>query len=247
VRAGEWVVAVDRRDATERAKPRCVVLLEYHASAAQLAHRFFQVIDLEPPRPTRAARGRPDHTWASDQPRRDPAPAQDLAHARRFYAEKLGLEPDEERPGGLRYQCREGWFALFESSGRPSGEHTQMAVGLSNAKSQVGGELGFHHFGAVQFDRRAEVGEQPGARAEDDRCDVEVDAVDQSGVERLLDHAGAAHDVDLPLAGGGAGVVDCAFDAVGDEGDDRATSNLAGRRDAWVAAPALRSRRPGRH
>jgi catechol 2,3-dioxygenase-like lactoylglutathione lyase family enzyme len=48
-------------------------------------------------------------------------PAQDLDRARRFYAEKLGLQPDEERPGGLRYQCREGWFALFESSGRPSG------------------------------------------------------------------------------------------------------------------------------
>jgi catechol 2,3-dioxygenase-like lactoylglutathione lyase family enzyme len=54
-------------------------------------------------------------------------PAQDLDRARRFYAEKLGLEPDEERPGGLRYQCREGWFALFESSGRPSGAHTQIA------------------------------------------------------------------------------------------------------------------------
>ncbi|HEX8132665.1 MAG TPA: VOC family protein, partial [Actinomycetes bacterium] len=32
-------------------------------------------------------------------------PAQDLARARAFYAEKLGLEPVEERPGGLRYQC----------------------------------------------------------------------------------------------------------------------------------------------
>jgi catechol 2,3-dioxygenase-like lactoylglutathione lyase family enzyme len=54
-------------------------------------------------------------------------PAQDLARARSFYAEKLGLEPAEERPGGLRYRCGSGSFALFESAGAPSGGHTQMA------------------------------------------------------------------------------------------------------------------------
>ena len=53
-------------------------------------------------------------------------PAQDLERARRFYSEKLGLEPVEERPGGLRYRCRSGEFALFASAGRPSGDHTQM-------------------------------------------------------------------------------------------------------------------------
>ena len=44
-------------------------------------------------------------------------PAQDLGRARSFYAEKLGLEPVEERPGGLRYRCGSGEFALFESAG----------------------------------------------------------------------------------------------------------------------------------
>jgi catechol 2,3-dioxygenase-like lactoylglutathione lyase family enzyme len=53
-------------------------------------------------------------------------PAQDLGRARRFYAEKLGLEPVDERPGGLLYRCAGGEFALFTSAGRPSGEHTQM-------------------------------------------------------------------------------------------------------------------------
>jgi catechol 2,3-dioxygenase-like lactoylglutathione lyase family enzyme len=53
-------------------------------------------------------------------------PAQDLGRARAFYVEKLGLEPVEERPGGLRYRCGEGEFALFESEGTPSGSHTQM-------------------------------------------------------------------------------------------------------------------------
>ena len=51
-------------------------------------------------------------------------PAQDLERARRFYAEKLGLEPVEERPGGLKYRCGNGYFVLFESSGAASGEHT---------------------------------------------------------------------------------------------------------------------------
>src|SRR5215211_3686040 len=51
-------------------------------------------------------------------------PAQDLQRARAFYAEKLGLEPSEERPGGLLYRCGEGEFALFESAGAASGDHT---------------------------------------------------------------------------------------------------------------------------
>ncbi len=42
-------------------------------------------------------------------------PVQDLQRARAFYAEKLGLEPSEERPGGLLYRCGEGEFVLFES------------------------------------------------------------------------------------------------------------------------------------
>jgi predicted enzyme related to lactoylglutathione lyase len=54
-------------------------------------------------------------------------PAQDLARARRFYAQKLGLDPSDERPGGLRYVCGTGAFSLFESTGAPSGNHTQMA------------------------------------------------------------------------------------------------------------------------
>ncbi len=52
-------------------------------------------------------------------------PAQDLERARAFHAEKLGLEPIEERPGGLRYRCGSGTFTLFATSGRASGEHTQ--------------------------------------------------------------------------------------------------------------------------
>jgi catechol 2,3-dioxygenase-like lactoylglutathione lyase family enzyme len=64
-------------------------------------------------------------------------PAQDLERARRFYAEKLGLEPVEERPGGLRYRCASGEFVLFQSAGAPSGEHTQMAWEVDDIEAAV--------------------------------------------------------------------------------------------------------------
>ena len=53
-------------------------------------------------------------------------PAQDLERAKAFYADKLDLHPVEEREGGLRYVCEGGEFALFESAGKASGDHTQM-------------------------------------------------------------------------------------------------------------------------
>jgi catechol 2,3-dioxygenase-like lactoylglutathione lyase family enzyme len=64
-------------------------------------------------------------------------PAQDLERARAFYAEKLGLEPSEQRPGGLLYRCARGEFALFESTGAPSGSHTQMAWEVEDIEATV--------------------------------------------------------------------------------------------------------------
>src|ERR687883_35370 len=64
-------------------------------------------------------------------------PVQDLARARAFYAEKLGLEPVEERPGGLRYSCGDGSFSVFQSVGRPSGTHTQMAFEVDDLDAAV--------------------------------------------------------------------------------------------------------------
>jgi catechol 2,3-dioxygenase-like lactoylglutathione lyase family enzyme len=64
-------------------------------------------------------------------------PAKDLTRARRFYSEKLGLEPIEERPGGLRYRCGSGSFALFESAGEASGTHTQMAWEVADIEATV--------------------------------------------------------------------------------------------------------------
>lgn len=64
-------------------------------------------------------------------------PARDLDRARAFYRDKLGLEPVEERPGGLRYECGGGVFALFASAGRSSGEFTQIAFTVNDIEAVV--------------------------------------------------------------------------------------------------------------
>ena len=64
-------------------------------------------------------------------------PAQDLERARRFYADKLGLEPVEERPGGLLYRCGGTEFALFASQGAAAGDHTQMGWEVADIDATV--------------------------------------------------------------------------------------------------------------
>lgn len=64
-------------------------------------------------------------------------PVQDLRRARSFYAEKLGLEPIEERPGGLLYRCGRGSFALFQSAGTAAGTHTQMGWEVADIEATV--------------------------------------------------------------------------------------------------------------
>jgi catechol 2,3-dioxygenase-like lactoylglutathione lyase family enzyme len=64
-------------------------------------------------------------------------PVQDMDRARTFYADKLGLEPVEQRPGGLRYRCASGEFALFESAGASPGTFTQMAFTVDDVVATV--------------------------------------------------------------------------------------------------------------
>ena len=64
-------------------------------------------------------------------------PVRDLNRARGFYAERLGLEPVEGRPGGLLYRCASGAFALFESVGSAAGTHTQMGFEVADLAATV--------------------------------------------------------------------------------------------------------------
>jgi catechol 2,3-dioxygenase-like lactoylglutathione lyase family enzyme len=77
------------------------------------------------------------HTMLADSRVGTRLPAKDLERARRFYFEKLGLAPVEERPGGFLYLCGGGFFALFESAGAPSGTHTQMAWEVADIEATV--------------------------------------------------------------------------------------------------------------
>ncbi|ALO96341.1 glyoxalase [Streptomyces hygroscopicus subsp. limoneus] len=64
-------------------------------------------------------------------------PARDLDRARRFYAEKLGLYPVDERPGGLLYRCAGADFVVFRSTGASPGTFTQMAFEVNDIEAAV--------------------------------------------------------------------------------------------------------------
>jgi catechol 2,3-dioxygenase-like lactoylglutathione lyase family enzyme len=92
-------------------------------------------------------------------------PAQDLNRARAFYADKLGLEPSEERPGGLLYRLGATRFALFQSAGAAAGTHTQMGFEVDDLDAVV-----------AELRRRGVVFEEvdvPGLRTVDGIADVE--------------------------------------------------------------------------
>jgi catechol 2,3-dioxygenase-like lactoylglutathione lyase family enzyme len=92
-------------------------------------------------------------------------PAQDLHRARRFYAERLGLEPADERPGGLLYRVGSGEFALFLSAGRPSGAHTQMGFEVDDIEATIA-ELKARGVAFEDYDA-------PGLRTRDGIADIE--------------------------------------------------------------------------
>ena len=69
-------------------------------------------------------------------------PAKDLARAKAFYADKLGLTPVREGPQGLAsflfYEVAGGdRFLIFQSAGTPSGQHTQMGFQVDDVAREV--------------------------------------------------------------------------------------------------------------
>ncbi|WP_405664753.1 VOC family protein [Streptomyces sp. NBC_01166] len=92
-------------------------------------------------------------------------PAQDLERARRFYSEKLGLEPVDERPGGLLYRCGDAEFVVFRSVGASPGTFTQMGWQVDDIEAVVS-ELKRR---GVEF----ETVDLPGLRTRDGIADIE--------------------------------------------------------------------------
>lgn len=66
-------------------------------------------------------------------------PTQDLERARAWYAEKLGLEPLEARPGGYRYELAGTEFALYASEGASDGSFTQAGFYVDDIEAVVAG------------------------------------------------------------------------------------------------------------
>jgi integrase/recombinase XerC/integrase/recombinase XerD len=59
-------------------------------------------------------------------------PAQYLNRARKFYEEKLGLKPTQEQADGVLYMVGETGFLVFPSTGKASGNHTQLALDVED-------------------------------------------------------------------------------------------------------------------
>jgi predicted enzyme related to lactoylglutathione lyase len=61
-------------------------------------------------------------------------PAQDIKRARSFYEQKLGLNPSLEQPdGSVFYEVGQTAFFVFPSSGKASGDHTQLGLEVDDA------------------------------------------------------------------------------------------------------------------
>lgn len=62
-------------------------------------------------------------------------PAQDVKRARQFYEQKLGLTPVREQPDGTAmYVVGQTGFLVFQSTGKSSGTHTQMAMDVDDVE-----------------------------------------------------------------------------------------------------------------
>ena len=83
-------------------------------------------------------------------------PASDLDRARDFYEEMLGLT-GEVRPDGVLYTGMNSAFLLFPSSGRASGDYTQMAFGVDDLDATMAAlrahGVTFEAFDMPGFDR----------------------------------------------------------------------------------------------
>jgi predicted enzyme related to lactoylglutathione lyase len=83
-------------------------------------------------------------------------PAMDLARAKAFYSEKLGLEPTSELPGGNMYETAGGTFVLFPGSTPSAGAFTQMGFTVDDIEAEVADlksrGVEFETYGMPNFD-----------------------------------------------------------------------------------------------
>ena len=74
----------------------------------------------------------------SDHPAYAAMPTQDLDGLRRFYEDVLGFVPREVNPAGVFYDAGGGtFFVVTRSSGKASGDHTQMGFRVTGIDAEV--------------------------------------------------------------------------------------------------------------
>jgi predicted enzyme related to lactoylglutathione lyase len=65
-------------------------------------------------------------------------PVTELARARKFYEEKVGLTPKEEYAGGVIYECGKGsWFFLYRSAGAGTSKASQAFWSVDDVAAEV--------------------------------------------------------------------------------------------------------------
>jgi catechol 2,3-dioxygenase-like lactoylglutathione lyase family enzyme len=79
-----------------------------------------------------------DQPMLSDHPVYATLPTPDLDRLRRFYEDVLGFVPREANPAGVYYDAGDGtYFTVTRSSGKASGDHTQMGFRITGIDSEV--------------------------------------------------------------------------------------------------------------
>ncbi len=65
-------------------------------------------------------------------------PVSDMARARKFYEQKLGLEPKEEYAGGVIYECGKGsWVFMYRSAGAGTSKASTAFWAVDDVEAEV--------------------------------------------------------------------------------------------------------------
>jgi predicted enzyme related to lactoylglutathione lyase len=79
-----------------------------------------------------------DRTMLKDAPIIPYIPAKDVARARTFYEEKVGLVPREEVAGGVVYECGKGsWIFLYPTPNAGTSRASQAFWQVDDVESEV--------------------------------------------------------------------------------------------------------------
>ena len=66
-------------------------------------------------------------------------PATDVARARKFYEERVGLVPKQEIAGGVVYECgKSSWIFLYQSIGAGTSKASQAFWQVADVEAEVG-------------------------------------------------------------------------------------------------------------